>query len=58
MKIFGLRIPQRFMEGALGAERTPTTPPPRVRWIPIDYSGPQPRFGEPEPSDDDGTRSE
>lgn len=54
MKIFGLEIRNRIMEGALSAESTPTTPPPRVRWVPIDYSGPEPRFVY-EASADDGT---
>lgn len=58
VKIFGLEIRNRIMEGALSAESTPTTPPPRIRWVPIDYSGPESRFGEPEPTDGDGTRSE
>ncbi len=43
----------------LSAESTPTTPPPRIRWVPIDYSGPEPRFVYDEPvRDDDSVESE
>lgn len=55
MKIFGLKIQNRIMQGALSAERTPTGPPPRVRWVSIDYSGPHSRFVYEDPADD-GTR--
>lgn len=53
VKIFGLEIRNRIMQGALSAESTPTTPPPRIRWVPIDYSGPEPRFVYDEPVRDD-----
>lgn len=42
MKIFGLKIEGRFMEGALSAKHTPRVPPPPVRFVPIDYGPPAP----------------